>query len=131
MIKTEAYLINHFMERAPESATPEYDRAALLIAMRIQDINRFWERLFYYVASNQVKELPRSIQEAAILYSHLKRDNVELPYDKEVEESYDAFNRYVESHTIRNMKEASYPFYKQFGKTFYYYYYFMRDLMTY
>lgn len=131
MIKTEAYLINHFMEREPESATPEYDRAALLIAMRIQDINRFWERLFYYVASNQVKELPRSIQEAAILYSHLKRDNVELPYDKEVEESYDAFNRYVESHTIRNMKEASYPFYKQFGKTFYYYYYFMRDLMTY
>ena len=131
MTMTEIYLINHFMEREPESATPEYDRAALLIAMRIQDINRFWERLIYYVASNQVKELPRSVQEAAILYSHLRKDNVGLPYDKEVEDNYDAFNRYVESHTIRNMKESSYPFYKQFGKTFYYYYYFMRDLNTY
>ena len=131
MIKTEAYLINHFMEKEPESATPEYDRAALLIAMRIQDINRFWERLFYYVSSNQVKELPRSVQEAAILYSNLRKDGVDLPFDKEVENSYDAFNRYVQTHAIRNMKEASYPFYREFGKTFFYYYYFMRDLKTY
>ena len=131
MIKTEAYLINHFMEPEPANATPEYDRAALLIAMRIQDINRFWERLFYYVNSNQVKKLPVSVQEAAILYSTLRKSEVDLPLDEQVEKGYDSFNQYVASHSIRSMKEASYPYYLKFGKTFYYFYYFMRDLKTY
>lgn len=131
MIKTEAYLINHFMEKEPQSATPEYDRAALLIAMRIQDINRFWERLLYYVNSNKVKELPRSIQEAIILYSDLRKSEVDFPVDEQVEKGYDSFKQHVASHTIRSMKESSYPYYLRFGKTFYYYYYFMRDLNTY
>ena len=131
MIKTEAYLINHFMEKEPQSATPEYDRAALLIAMRIQDINRFWERLLYYVNSNKVKELPRSIQEAIILYSDLRKSEIDFPVDEQVEKGYDSFKQYVASHSIRSMKESSYPYCKQFGKTFYYYYYFMRDLNTY
>ena len=131
MIKTEAYLINHFMEREPEEATPEYDRAALLIAMRIQDISRFWEHLFYYLMSNNPEQIPVSVQEAALLYSNLKKDDRQFPYDEQVKESYDAFNRYVQSHAIRSMKESSYSYYQHFGKTFYYYYYFMRDLKTY
>jgi len=131
MIKTEAYLINHFMDQEPENATPEYDRAALLVAMRIQDIPRFRERLYYYALSNKIENLPRSVQEAYILYSNLEKDGREFPYDKNVEESYAAFNRYVQKHPIRSMKESAFPYYKQFGKTFYYYYYFMRDLKTY
>lgn len=131
MIKTEAYLINHFMEEEPELATPEYDRAALLIAMRIQDINRFWERLRYYINSNHVRELPRSVQEAMILYSSLRKTQLDYPLDEQVKKGYDSFNQYVSSHSIRSMKEASYPFCQRFGKTFYYYYYFMRDLNTY
>ncbi len=131
MIKTEAYLINHFMDVEPESATPEYDRAALLIAMRIQDISRFWERVRYYLNSNHVQSIPRSVQEAALLYSSLTKDGRQLPYDDEVTKSYDEFNRYVQSHAIRSMKESAYPYSLRFGKTFYYYYYFMRDLKTY
>lgn len=131
MIKTEAYLINHFMEEEPQSATPEYDRAALLIAMRIQDINRFWERLYYYARSNRIEKLPRSVQEAVILYSNLTKREIELPLDVQVQNSYDSFNQYVAKHSIRSMKESSYPYYQRFGKTFFYYYYFMRDLNTY
>ena len=131
MIKTEAYLINHFMEDRPQSATPEYDRAALLIAMRIQDINRFWERLYYYAKSNRIEQLPRSVQEAVILYSNLTKREIELPLDVQVKNSYDSFNQYVASHSIRSMKESSYPYFQRFGKTFFYYYYFMRDLNTY
>ena len=131
MIKTEAYIINHFMDVEPVSPTPEYDRAALLIAMRIQNIPRFWERVRNYLNSNHVQSIPRSVQEAAILYSSLTKDGRQLPYDDEVIKEYDDFTSYVESHSIRSMKEATYPFYQRFGRTFFYYYYFMRDLKTY
>ena len=72
-----------------------------------------------------------AVQEAALLYSSLEKDVMELPYDKTVRDSYDAFNRYVNSHPIRSLKEASYPYCKQFGKTFFYFYYFIRNLQTY
>ena len=131
MVKPEVFLINHFLAAQPVMATPEYDRAALLFAMRTQDINSFWERLMYYVNSNKFDRLPRAVQEAALLYSSLEKDVMELQYDKTVRDSYDAFNRYVNSHPIRSLKEASYPYCKQFGKTFFYFYYFIRNLQTY
>jgi hypothetical protein len=131
MMKTETYLINHFLSKEPDSATPEYDRAAMLFAMHIQDIPRFWERLFYYVNSNDFKVLPRSVQEAALLYSTLEKDGRQLPLDDKVTESYNEFTRYVQNHPIRSMKESEYPYYQKFGKTFYYFYYFVRDLKTY
>jgi len=131
MGKTELYLMNHFLEQEPASATPEYDRTALLFAMRTQNIPRFWERLHYYINSNDVKALPRSVQEAALLYSTLEKDDRGLAYDEYVSKSYEAFNRYVQSHPIRDMKESEYPYCQKFGRTFYYFYYFMRNLQTY
>ena len=131
MIKTEMYLINHFLDNEPALATPEYDRAALLFAMRIQDIPRFWERLFYYIHSNDFDVLPRSVQEAAYLYGNLEKDGTQIPCEKSVEDGYDEFNRYVQNHPIRSMKESEYPFYRKFGKTFFYFYYFVRNLKTY
>ena len=131
MVKTEVYLINHFLGKEPDSATPEYDRAALLFAMRIQDISRFWERLYNYTNTNDFKVMPRAVQEAALLYSTLEKDGKQLPFDDKVKESYDNFNRYVQSHPIRIMKESEYPYCQKFGKTFYYFYYFVRNLQTY
>lgn len=131
MVRTEAYLINHFLDKEPESATPEYDRAALFFAMRIQNIPRFWERLYNYTSSNDFKVMPRSVQEAALLYSSLEKDGRQLPYDDKVKESYDAFNKYVQTHPIRIMKESEYPYCQKFGKTFYYFYYFVRNLQIY
>lgn len=131
LMKSETFIINHFLGPQPSAATPEYDRAALLFAMHIQDIRRFWERLLYYVDSNDFKSLPRSVQEAAILYSSLEKRNNPLPLDDRIKESYDAFNRYVQSHPIRSMKESDYTYCQKYGKTFYYFYYFVRDLQTY
>lgn len=130
-VRTELYLISHFVGKRPSSATPEYDRAALLFAMRTQNISSFWEKLLYYVDSNEFKELPRSVQEAAVLYSNLERNNLRLPYNDRIKESYDSFNQFVQSHPIRSMKESDYTYYRKFGKTFYYFYYFTRDLQTY
>lgn len=131
MVKTETFLINHFLGLEPEQPTPEYDRAALLFAMRIQDIRRFRERLYYYVNTNRVNVLPRSVQEASLLYSKLEPDGSQLPYDNSVIQSYEAFNKFVQSHPIRSMKESDYLFWQKFGKTFFYYYYFIRNLQTY
>lgn len=129
--KSEIFLINHFRNQQPISSTPEYDRAALLFAMRTQDIPNFWERLYYYVNSNDFKTLPQSVQEAALLYSSLEKDDRQIPFDNKVKEGYEAFNKYVQTHPIRSLNESSYPFCQKFGKTFYYFYFFIRNLKTY
>ena len=131
MVKCEAFLMRHFSESEPANATPEYDRAALLWAMRIQNIQFFWQRLYFYINSNKVSELPRGVEEAALLFSKLEKPAFDLPYSKAATDSYDAFDRYVKSKPIRNMSEAVYPFYQKFGTTYYYYYYFIRNLQTY
>ena len=131
LVKSETFLMRHFSESEPQHATPEYDRAALLWAMRTQNIPLFWQRLYFYINSNKVVELPRSVEEAALLYSTLEKGGIELPYSKAVKDTYDAFNRFVSSNSVRSLKESSYPYYRKFGKTFFYYYYFIRDLQTY
>jgi hypothetical protein len=131
MGKPELYLISHFSLKHPDNATPEYDRAALLFAMRTQDIHLFWERLLFYITSNKVRNLPVPVQQAALLYSSLEKDVLELPYDKSVKDGYDAFTKYVNTHPIRSMEEAKYPYSQKFGKTFQFYYYFIRNLKTY
>lgn len=131
MGKPELFIINHFAGQQPENATAEYDRAALLFAMRSQDIPKFWERLYHYINSNSIKKLPVSVQEAALLYSSLEKDGMELPYDKSVTDGYNNFNKYVNSHPIRSMEESMYPYSQKFGRTFQFYYYFIRNLKTY
>ena len=130
-VKSETFLMRHYVEPEPPHPTPEYDRAALYWTMRIQNIPEFWKRLYYYLQTNNPKELPRSVQEAAILYSDLEKDGMQLPYNKAVNDNYTAFKRYVESHPVRSLKESAYPYSQKFGTTFYYYYYFMRNLQTY
>lgn len=131
MAKTEVFLINHFTAERPKDATPQYDRAALLFAMRSQDIPSFWNQMLYYVNSNDFDRLPRPVQEAAILYSNLEKKGIQLPYDQAVRESYDSFNKFVSSHPLRSLKESDYIYSQKFGKTFFYYYYFTRNLQTY
>ena len=131
LVKSETFLMKHFSEQEPPQATPEYDRAALLWAMRTQNIPLFWERLYYYIISNKVEQLPKSVQEAALLYSKLEKPAFDLPYSKEVEKSYDDFIRYTKANPVRNLKESADTYSKKFGKTFYYFYYFIRDLQTY
>ena len=51
--------------------------------------------------------------------------------DKAVTDRYDSFNKFVQSHPIRSLRESSYIYSKSFGSTFFYYYYFIRNLQTY
>lgn len=132
MVKSETFLLSHFTGQQPPSSTPEYDRAALFFAMRTQDIPLFWDKLAYYVSSNNFKVMPRSVQEAIILYSTLEnRDYSRLPLEEKVQKSYDSFNRFAQSHPVRSIKESSYPYWQKYGKTFFYFYYFIRDMQTY
>ena len=131
MVKSEVFIINHFLDKEPAHPSPEYDRAALLFAMRTQDIPRFWDRLRYYLITNDVQSLPHAVQEAALLYCSLENKTTDLPFDKTVRDSYDNFQKYVRSNPIRNMQESAYPYSQKFGKTFFYYYYFIRNLQTY
>ena len=131
LAKCESHLIKHFTSPRPAQATPQYDLTALFWTMRTQNIPDFWERFYYYLRTNQSKTIPRSIQEAAILYNSLESHGVELSYAAPIKESYSKFTQYVQRHTVRTIRESSYPYSQQFGKTFYYYYYFIRDLQTY
>ena len=131
MVKSETFLMRHYNEEEPPHATPEYDRAALFWAMRIQNIPLFWNRLYLYVRSNQVEKLPRSVEEAAFLYHNLDKSGFDLPYTKEVQDSYDAFNRFVKTNPVVELKESAYPYSRKFGKSFYYFYYFIRNIQTY
>lgn len=131
MVKSETFLMQHYNEEEPPHATPEYDRAALFWAMRIQNIPLFWNRLYLYLRSNNVVTLPRGVEEAAYLYHNLDKSGFDLPYSKQVKDSYDAFNRYVKSNPVTDLKESSYPYYRKFGKSFYYFYYFTRNIQTY
>jgi len=131
LVKCESHLIKHFSRPRPAEATPQYDLTALFWAMRTQSISDFWERFYYFLRTNRYSEIPRSIQEAAILYNSLESHGVELSYATTVKESYDRFTQYVQRHPVRIIRESSYPYSQQFGKTFFYYYYFIRDLQTY
>lgn len=132
MGKTETFILSHFTGQQPLSSTPEYDRAALFFAMRTQDIPQFWNKLAYYINSNDFKVMPRNVQEAILLYSTLEnRDSSRMPLDDKVQKSYDSFNRYVQSHPVRDLRESSYPYSQRYGKTFFYFYYFTRNLQTY
>ena len=131
MGKCESHLIRHFSNNHLIETTSDFNQASLLWAMRIQSIPVFWNKLILYLNSTPGNSIPRSIQEAIILYNSLEGQKEDLPVDQTVRNSYDTFTQYVERHPVRSLTESSYPYYQKFGKTFYYYYYFVRNLQTY
>ncbi|MBO7588929.1 MAG: hypothetical protein J6T18_05845 [Bacteroidaceae bacterium] len=128
----EPFIMNHFTSHRPAIATPQFDRAAMLWALRTQDIQLFWLTFLNYLGSNNPKAIPRHYQEAAILYSNLERNSgiQSLPFDRQVRENYDAFVSYEKSHPVRSISESAYPYSKRFGKTFWFFYYFIRGQET-
>lgn len=131
MVKTEGFMMRHYTEAKVTNPTPEFDRAALFWAMRIQNIPVFWSCLYNYAQTNKVEQLPRAVEEAAILYSSLEKPPFEVRFSKKTTDRYNAFRRFVENNPVRDMKESSEKYYSKFGDTFFYYYYFIRDLQTY
>lgn len=130
-MKAELYLLSHFNSLRPAKATPEYDRVALFWAMRSLDGQLFWKSLYYYTQSNQVKSLPRHVQEAALLFNSLHEKQYDLPIDSKIAESYDAFLKYATSHPVRYIEESQYPYEKKFGRTYFFFYNFILDIASY
>lgn len=130
-VKAELYLIQHFRDDRGRNASPEFDRAALLWAMRTQDIPQFWTALARYLTTSQDGRLPRHVQEAVQLYSTLESMKVEFPIEQEIKNSHSSFQKYAQLARYRNEQEAAFPFWLKYGKTFFYYYYFTRNLQTY
>lgn len=132
MAMVETYIMKHFTQFRSPYATAQYDRAAMLWTLRMQDIPTFWRCFYCYLETSNPKSLPRHYQEAAYMYSTLEKSSgmQDLPYDKSVKEGYDAFMKFSQSHPVRSLDESRYQFMKKFGGTFYFYYYFTRNQET-
>lgn len=130
LVKCETYIMKHFAEDRDAVASPEFDRAALLWAMRTQNINLFWKALSQYLSTASDINLPKHVQEAVILYSNLEKEDLGIPIDKSVKDSYAVFNEYFQHARFSCEAEMPASVWFKFGNTYYYYYYFIRGLQT-
>ena len=126
----ESYILYHFTNDRGNQASPEFDEAALLFAMNSKDSRLFWKTLFEFLDTSDSDKLPKHVQEAALLFSSLENENLGIPFDKTVKDSFKSFQQNLNEAGYRSMEEAAYPFWERFGNTYYYYYYFVRDLRT-
>ncbi len=126
----ESYIVHHFTNDRDSLASPAFDRAALLFAMNSKDSKLFWKTLFEYLSTSDDEKLPKHVQEAALLFSSLENENLGIPFDKNVRDSFTAFQKYFSNSAYRSVEEAAYPFLTRFGNTYFYYYYFVRNLQT-
>lgn len=128
----ETFIMEHFIKTRPLKSSPQFDRAALLWAMRTQDIPAFWRCFYFYLDSNSPKTMPRHYQEAAYLYNSLEESTAMkgLPFDKNITEGYASFMKFNQNHPVRTIDESRYQFMKKFGGTFFFYYYFIRNQET-
>jgi len=119
----ETFLINHFYRNRSERSTPEFDRAALLWAMRYKDSRMFWKAFSQYLLSDTVEQrIPKHVQEAALLFCVIEKEDLGIPFDKDV---INRFSKFQESFgKYRTGGISRYRMLKGFGDTYFYYYYF-------
>lgn len=130
LVKCETYLMRHFADDRGSEASAEFDRAALLWAMRTQNIDLFWNKLVLYLSTTADTVLPRHVEEAVLLYSSLEKKQTGIRISQETIDRFEKFQTYLRQSQFRSEKEADYPIWLKFGDTFYYYYYFVRGLKT-
>ena len=128
----EPFLMTHFISDRTSIATPEFDRATMMWALRTQDIGLFWASFLNYLETNKPTKIPRHYQEAAVMYSALAEDTAlsSLPFDKQISIGYEQFMNYTKTNPVRNLEESAYQYSKRFGKTFWFYYFFIRGQKT-
>lgn len=117
----EVFLINHYFKNHSQQSTSEFDRAALLWAMRYKDIAMFWKAFDQYLDTTKDTKLPKHVQEAALLFCNIEQEDLGLPFDKEVMDKFIEFNKYLQKDGFS--KDSPVQAWKKFGDTYYYYYY--------
>lgn len=129
----EIFLINHFSTH--DSNDLAFQEQAMIFALQTKDIQTFWSRFFRYAPMMEAakKHMPVHIQEAAYLYGHLedKVDISNMPFDKEVVDTYNNFMAAAQSYGNLSEKEMKPLMYDRFGGTFYFDYFFTRDQHSY
>ena len=113
-----------------DSDDPYFQEQAVLAAMWMRDPDRFWPRFRQYMMLHPNEKIPRIIEEAAILFENLQQNEnaLQLPFSKEVVESFNAFMKQMEQNRNRPpgyLRSALYPY---FGNTYYYEFFFLRDI---
>lgn len=127
----EIYLLNTLAHS--DGNNPMYQELTLLAALQMKDIDLFWPRFFHYATLHTNAHMPRHYQEAAYLYGHLenKVDISNMPFDKEVIDSYNEFMAAAQSHAGMSEEEMKPLMYDRFGGTFYFEYFFTRNQKSY
>ena len=92
----ESYIVHHFTNDRDSLASPAFDRAALLFAMNSKDSKLFWKTLFEYLSTSDDEKLPKHVQEAALLFSSLENENLGIPFDKTVKDSFKSFQQNID-----------------------------------
>lgn len=143
----ELYLLRTFSNG--HGVDPIYQRATLMSALIMKDIDLFWPRLHEYIVMHKDEpdfRIPRHYQEAAYLYSMLEPDRPSelwpgytnaqamqgIPFDPSVKKSYDDFMAFNSQPRIAPLSDEAKEkeFQPQFGNTFYYFYFLKRNQKT-
>jgi len=126
----ESFLMQQFLQgSSPDSL---YQEQAVYAALWSKNIQTFWPRFMRYAQSHVGQPMPVHLQEAACLYGHLEHqvDISQMPFDKEVLETYDAFMKEANQYATMGEDQLARMLYPRYGKTFYYEYYCVRNLKT-
>jgi len=126
----ETFLMQQFLQgSSPDSL---YQEQAVYAALWSKNIQTFWPRFMRYAQSHVGQPMPVHLQEAACLYGHLEHqvDISQMPFDKEVLETYDAFMKEANQYATMGEDQLARMLYPRYGKTFYYEYYCVRNLKT-
>ncbi len=121
--KMEMYLMLHFIKDRGAKDSPEFNRAAMLWAMRSKDAGTFWDTFIRYYNSPRNGKLPTHVQEAALLYNSIDRTIAGIRFDSDIQNRLASFQEYVGQSEASGGAEP-FPAWLKFGDTFFYYYLF-------
>ncbi len=129
---TELFIMKR-LSASTYAADPIFQEQALLASLFTKDVPQFWRHLVNYVNLHPDEQLPRHIQEAAILFGTLEnRKNLDTwPFDDSVKESYRLFREVTPRYQNMEVDAVRKALAPQFGHTYYYDYYLMNNLPQY
>lgn len=108
---------------------PYFQEQAVLAALWMRDQQKFWKRFTHYAKLLPNAPMPRIFQEGAYLFGKMENraDLDQLPFDKSVKETYNAFMNDAAKYNNQEMAVASDGLSPFYGKTYYYEYYFVNN----
>lgn len=103
-----------------------FQEQAVLGTLWMKDQQKFWKRFTHYAKLLPNAPMPRIFQEGAYLFGKMtnRTDLTQLPFDKNVIETYNAFMNDAVKYNNQDIAVARDGLYPDYGNTYYYEYYF-------